>query len=78
MYKEEVERSKKMIIGIDLGTTTSLVVYYTPEGVKVIPNRLGKNLTPSVVSGNKEGTIYIGETTRERMLMASDETMGLI
>ena len=66
-----------MIIGIDLGTTNSLVAYYTPEGVNVIPNRLGKNLTPSVVSVDKEGTMYIGETAKERMLMAPGETVSV-
>ena len=66
-----------MIIGIDLGTTNSLVAYYTPEGVNVIPNRLGKNLTPSVVSVDKEGTMYIGETAKERMLIAPGETVSV-
>ncbi len=58
-----------MIIGIDLGTTNSLVAYYTDEGPKIIPNRLGKNLTPSVVSVDEEGQVYIGETAKERMLL---------
>ena len=39
-----------MIVGIDLGTTNSLVAYYTQDGSRIIPNRLGKHLTPSVVS----------------------------
>lgn len=43
-----------MIIGIDLGTTNSLVAYYTDEGPKIIPNRLGRRLTPSVVSMDVE------------------------
>ena len=43
-----------MIIGIDLGTTNSLAAYFTKEGPKIIPNRLGKNLTPSVVSMDEE------------------------
>lgn len=60
-----------MIIGIDLGTTNSLVAYYTDEGPKIIPNRLGKHLTPSVVSVDGE-QIYIGETARERMLLYPD------
>ena len=46
-----------MIIGIDLGTTNSLAAYYTPEGPKIIPNRLGKKLTPSVVSMDEEEQI---------------------
>lgn len=56
-----------MIVGIDLGTTNSLVAYFTEEGPKIIPNRLGKHLTPSVVSVDKEGNVYVGETARERM-----------
>ncbi len=56
-----------MIVGIDLGTTNSLVACFTDEGPKIIPNRLGKNLTPSVVSVDEEGNVYVGETARERM-----------
>lgn len=55
-----------MIVGIDLGTTNSLVAYYSEDGPKIIPNRLGKNLTPSVISIDTDGTVYIGETARER------------
>ncbi len=61
-----------MIIGIDLGTTNSLVSYYTDDGPKIIPNRLGNNLTPSVVSVDEEGQVYIGETAKERMLLYPD------
>ena len=56
-----------MIVGIDLGTTNSLVAYFTEDGPRIIPNRLGKNLTPSVVSVDEEGNVYVGETARERM-----------
>lgn len=56
-----------MIVGIDLGTTNSLIAYFSEEGPKIIPNRLGKNLTPSVVSVDQEGNVYVGETARERM-----------
>lgn len=50
-----------------MGTTNSLVAYFTEDGPKIIPNRLGKNLTPSVVSVDEEGNVYVGETARERM-----------
>ncbi len=56
-----------MIVGIDLGTTNSLIAYFSEEGPRIIPNRLGKNLTPSVVSVDEEGNVYVGETARERM-----------
>lgn len=61
-----------MIVGIDLGTTNSLVAYFSEEGPKIIPNRLGKRLTPSVVSVDEEGNIYVGETAKERMSLYPD------
>ncbi len=54
-----------MIIGIDLGTTNSLVACYTEDGVKIIPNALGDNLTPSVVALDETQTILVGETAKE-------------
>ncbi len=58
-----------MIIGIDLGTTNSLVAYYTDDGPKIIPNRLGDRMTPSVVSIDNEKHVYVGRTAQERMLL---------
>lgn len=66
-----------MIIGIDLGTTNSLVAYYTDEGPKIIPNRLGKNLTPSVVSVDEDEQVYIGETAKERMQLYPDSSAAV-
>ncbi|MBQ8923819.1 MAG: molecular chaperone HscC [Lachnospiraceae bacterium] len=57
-----------MIVGIDLGTTNSLIGYLDGEEVKIIPNRLGDNLTPSIVSVDEEGTVYVGKTAKERKL----------
>ncbi len=61
-----------MIVGIDLGTTNSLIAYFGEDGAKIIPNRLGKNLTPSVVSVDGDGNVYVGETARERMSLYPD------
>ena len=66
-----------MIIGIDLGTTNSLVAYFTEEGPKIIPNRLGKNLTPSVVSIDEEEQVYVGELAVERMLLYPDSAASV-
>lgn len=55
-----------MIVGIDLGTTNSLVAYFTENGPQIIPNRLGSRLTPSVVSVDEDGNVYVGETANER------------
>ena len=62
-----------MIIGIDLGTTNSLAAYYTPDGPKVIPNRLDQALTPSVVSLDENEQMYVGETARARKLYIFSE-----
>ncbi len=66
-----------MILGIDLGTTNSLAAYFTEEGPKLIPNRLGKFLTPSVVSIDEEGQLYVGETAKERMLLHPDSAASV-
>ena len=58
-----------MIIGIDLGTTNSLAAYFTEEGPQIIPNRLGRRLTPSVVSMDEEEQIYVGDLAVERGLL---------
>lgn len=56
-----------MIIGIDLGTTNSLAAYFTEDGPRIIPNRLGKRLTPSVVSMDEEEQIYVGDLAAETL-----------
>ena len=66
-----------MIIGIDLGTTNSLAAYFTEEGPKIIPNRLGKRLTPSVVSIDEDEQVYVGEVAAERMLLYPDSAASV-
>lgn len=61
-----------MIIGIDLGTTNSLAACFTQNGPQIIPNRLGKPLTPSAVSVDEEGTVYVGESALERRMLYPD------
>ena len=63
-----------MLIGIDLGTTNSLAACFRNGKVEIIPNRLGKKLTPSVVSVDDEGSILIGETAREYGYLHPDRT----
>lgn len=63
-----------MIIGIDLGTTNSLAACFQDGRACVIPNRLRKNLTPSVVAVDEKAQILVGETAREYGLLHPEQT----
>lgn len=56
-----------MIIGIDLGTTNSLVAAWDGEHARIFPNALGNLLTPSVVGLDDHGQMLAGEIARERL-----------
>ncbi|AZK45276.1 molecular chaperone HscC [Paenibacillus lentus] len=62
------------MIGIDLGTTHSLVAYWTEDGPKIIPNVYGEHLTPSVVGVDDTGEILIGQIAKERLMTHPDLT----
>ena len=64
------------IIGIDLGTTNSLVTVWKNGQSILIPNAFGHFLTPSVVSIDHE-TIYVGEIAKERLITHPKETAGI-
>jgi len=64
-----------MVVGIDLGTTNSLIAYFDGEKSVIIPNRLGKMLTPSVISVDEHDTVYVGETAKVRNLLYPDTTV---
>ncbi len=55
-----------MIVGIDLGTTNSLVAVWRDGEAVLIPNSLGDFLTPSAVSIGDDGGLLVGLAARER------------
>lgn len=55
------------LVGIDLGTTNSLVAVWQNNEVTVIPNALGDLLTPSVVSVDNDGSLLVGKAAVERL-----------
>lgn len=61
-----MEDNKMAIIGIDLGTTNSLVCVYRNGRPELIPNKYGSYLTPSAVSVLEDGTVLVGEPAKER------------
>lgn len=56
------------MIGIDLGTTNSLVAHWTSNGPAIIPNVHGELLTPSIVSLDDNGEILVGQIAKERLI----------
>jgi len=54
------------IVGIDLGTTNSLVTVLVDGEPRLIPNALGEHLTPSAVSCDDSGRVYVGAPAAAR------------
>ena len=65
------------IIGIDLGTTNSLAACFINDRSIIIPNAHGENLTPSVVSIDNTGSIFVGKIAKERLLSHPKHTASL-
>jgi len=64
-------------VGIDLGTTYSLIAHMDPQtgAPKCIPGPYGSTLCPSIVSVADDGKILVGEPARERLLTQPDRTI---
>src|ERR1700740_3087147 len=64
-------------VGIDLGTTNSLVAYVDPKTgePKCIPGPNGSTLCPSVVGLDPEGSVIVGEPACRRLLTQPDRTI---
>ena len=65
------------IVGIDLGTTNSLVAYADPQtgAPKCIPGPSGSTLCPSVVSIDADGSVIVGEPAKRRLLTQPERTI---
>lgn len=63
------------VIGIDLGTTYSVMAHIVNGKPVAIPNAEGKLLTPSVVGWDKEGRIFVGEIARSRAIFDRERTV---
>jgi molecular chaperone HscC len=66
-----------MIVGIDLGTTNSLVAIWKDGRAQLIPNSLGDVLTPSCVSLDADGSVLVGQAARERLQTHPERTAAV-
>src|SRR6266478_4012230 len=67
--------AEEKIIGIDLGTTNSVVAVMEGGEVKVIPNQEGHRLTPSVVAFTDKGNRLVGEPAKRQAVTNSRRTV---
>jgi molecular chaperone DnaK len=64
------------IVGIDLGTTNSLVAWLNQGRPEIIPNRNGHRLTPSVVGVDRSGHVHVGEAARAQLTTRPESTVA--
>ncbi|OPA78921.1 molecular chaperone DnaK [Campylobacter pinnipediorum subsp. pinnipediorum] len=63
------------VIGIDLGTTNSCVSVFERGESKVIPNKEGKNTTPSVVAFTDKGDVLVGDVAKRQAVTNPEKTI---
>jgi molecular chaperone DnaK len=63
------------VIGIDLGTTNSVVAVMEGGSPVVIPNQEGSRLTPSVVGFTKDGEILVGQVAKRQAITNPENTV---
>ncbi|MBW6489439.1 molecular chaperone DnaK [Sulfurimonas sp.] len=66
------------VIGIDLGTTNSCVAVYEGGEAKIIPNKEGKNTTPSVVAFTDKGEVLVGDPAKRQAITNPNKTISSI
>src|ERR1700680_106344 len=66
------------VVGIDLGTTNSLVAYVRDDAPVVIRDKGGDALLPSIVSVSSEGTVYVGREAQRRLLTDAKRTVYFV
>ncbi|MDP2893190.1 MAG: molecular chaperone DnaK [Sulfurimonas sp.] len=66
------------VIGIDLGTTNSCVAVYEGGEAKIIPNKEGKNTTPSIVAFTDKGEVLVGDPAKRQAITNPHKTISSI
>lgn len=64
------------VIGIDLGTTNSLVAHWKDGKACLIPDEVGNVLFPSVVSFFESGEVAVGNVAKEQLVLRPDKTVA--
>ncbi len=67
--------AEERVVGIDLGTTNSLVAFMQGDKPVVIPGEDGSNLVPSVVALDPNGQIIVGNPARKYLIETADRAV---
>src|SRR3954467_1894189 len=73
LEQEEIVMGK--VIGIDLGTTNSVVAVMQGKDIDVIVNEEGSRITPSVVAWDEKGEIHVGQPAKRQAVMNPEGTV---
>ncbi|MGM0381142.1 MAG: molecular chaperone DnaK, partial [bacterium] len=76
--EDSEEQVEGPIVGIDLGTTNSVVAVYEGGEPKVIQNAEGERTTPSMVAFNDDGEKLVGAPAKRQAVTNSENTVGSI
>src|ERR1700719_340448 len=71
----QVGAAMAKLIGIDLGTTNSVVAVMEGGEPKVIPNQKGSRLTPSVVAWDERGEVLVGQIAKRQAVVNPEGTI---
>src|SRR3954465_15029769 len=69
------EHRKSKIVGIDLGTTNSLVAVMDLTHPRILTDANGRKIVPSIVSVDEHGQLIAGEIAREMLLTHPERTV---
>ena len=68
----------RKIIGIDLGTTNSVVAVMDAGEMKVLVNEEGARTTPSVVAWTDKGEVLVGQVARRQAITNPEKTVSSV
>ncbi len=68
MFQIEFDNQPDRVVGIDLGTTNSLIAWMNLTKPEVIPGEDGDRLVPSIVSLSEAGELIVGNAARQELI----------
>jgi len=75
MFQIEFDNASDTVVGIDLGTTNSLVAWMDLGRPQVIEGEDGEKLVPSIVSVLEDGSVIAGNAARKELIDHPDRTI---